>query len=73
MDVKTTFLNSDLEEEVYIQEPKGFVFKGKENKMCKLVCSLYGLKQDLKKWHEKFDKLCCQMTLKSTRLISVFL
>ena len=45
MDVKTTFLNGDLNEEVYLEQPEGFVIKGNENKVCKLVRSLYGLKQ----------------------------
>ena len=45
MDVKTTFLNGDLNDEVYLEQPEGFVIKGNENKVCKLVRSLYGLKQ----------------------------
>ncbi|GKA31838.1 zinc finger, CCHC-type containing protein [Tanacetum coccineum] len=45
MDVKTTFLNSDLDEEVYIKQLEGFVMPGNEHKVCKLVKSLYGLKQ----------------------------
>ncbi|GKD26216.1 zinc finger, CCHC-type containing protein [Tanacetum coccineum] len=45
MDVKTTFLNGDLDEEVYVKQPEGFVMPGNERKVCKLVKSLYGLKQ----------------------------
>ena len=45
MDVKTTFLNGDLEEEIYILQPEGCITPGKENKVCKLRKSLYGLKQ----------------------------
>ena len=45
MDVKTTFLNEELEEEIYIEQPEGFVVPGKEKKVCKLIKSLYGLKQ----------------------------
>ena len=44
MDVKTTFLNRDLEEEIYIEQPEGFSAHGQEKKVCKLVKSLYGLK-----------------------------
>ncbi|GKB37637.1 zinc finger, CCHC-type containing protein, partial [Tanacetum coccineum] len=45
MDVKTTFLNGDLDEEVYMKQPEEFVMPCKEHKVCKLVKLLYGLKQ----------------------------
>ena len=45
MDVKTAFLNGDLEEEIYMVQPEGYVVPGQENKVCKLLKSLYGLKQ----------------------------
>ena len=45
MDVKTTFLNGALEEEIYMDQPKGFVVPGQEHKVCKLKISLYDLKQ----------------------------
>ena len=57
MDVKTTFLNRDIDEEIYIEQPEGFVVLGQERKVCKLVKSLYGLKQAPMKWHEKFDEV----------------
>ncbi|CAJ2634277.1 unnamed protein product [Trifolium pratense] len=57
MDVKTAFLNGDLEEEIYMEQPEGFVIHGQETKVCKLDKSLYGLKQAPKQWHEKFDNL----------------
>ncbi|KAL0373766.1 UNVERIFIED_CONTAM: Retrovirus-related Pol polyprotein from transposon TNT 1-94 [Sesamum radiatum] len=56
MDVKTTFLYGELEEEIYMDQPEGFVAHRNERKVCKLVKSLYGLKQAPKQWHEKFDK-----------------
>jgi hypothetical protein len=55
MDVKTTFLNGELDEEIYMNQPDRFVVKGEERKMCKLLKSLYGLKQAPKQWHKKFD------------------
>ncbi|KAK3018254.1 hypothetical protein RJ639_004489 [Escallonia herrerae] len=48
MDVKTTFLNGDLNEEIYMEQPKGFVAPDYKRKVCKLVKSLYGLKQAVK-------------------------
>ncbi|GJW61565.1 zinc finger, CCHC-type containing protein [Tanacetum coccineum] len=50
MDVKTTFLNGELEEDVYMNQPLGFNLPGNENKACKLVKSLYGLKQEPNKF-----------------------
>ena len=41
MDVKTTFLNGELEEEIYMEQPDGFVVDGQEGKVCKLLKSLY--------------------------------
>jgi hypothetical protein len=45
MDVKTAFLNGELEEDIYMDQPQGFVQDGKEDVVCKLKKSLYGLKQ----------------------------
>ncbi|KAL0555831.1 hypothetical protein IC582_004332 [Cucumis melo] len=55
MDVKTAFLNGDLEEEIYMTQLEGFKISGQENKVCKLRKSLYGLKQAPKQWYEKFN------------------
>ena len=57
MDVKTAFLNGDLDEEIYMEQPEGFIVPGQEKKVCRLVKSLYGLKQAPMQWHEKFDSV----------------
>ena len=44
MDVKTLFLHGDLEEEIYMKQPEGFIVKGKNELVCKLKKSLYGTK-----------------------------
>ena len=56
MDVKTTFLHGDLEEEIYITQPDGFKVVGKENWVCKLNKLLYGLKQLPRQWYKRFDQ-----------------
>jgi hypothetical protein len=56
MDVKTAFLNGELEEEIYMDQLNKFIANGQEDNVCKLLKSLYGLKQAPKHWHEKFDK-----------------
>uniref|UniRef100_A0A453R8Z6 Uncharacterized protein n=1 Tax=Aegilops tauschii subsp. strangulata TaxID=200361 RepID=A0A453R8Z6_AEGTS len=56
MDVKTAFLNGELDGEIYMEQPDGFVVDGQEGKVCKWPKSLYGLKQAPKKWHEKFER-----------------
>ena len=55
LDVKTAFLYGDLDEELYLQQPEGFIQKGKEKYVCRLLRPLYGLKQAPRKWNEKFD------------------
>ena len=44
MDVKTTFLDGDIEEEIYMHQPEGFSIEGKDNMVCKLKKSIYELK-----------------------------
>ena len=45
MDVKTTFLNGDLVDDIYMSQPTSFEEVGKENMVCKLQKSIYGLKK----------------------------
>ena len=51
MDVVTAFLNGKLDEEIYMQQPEGYQISGKENLVCRLKKSLYGLKQALRCWN----------------------
>ena len=55
LDVKTTFLHGDLEEDLYMIQLEGFIVQGQENLVCKLRKSLYGLKQAPSQWYKKFD------------------
>jgi ATP-binding cassette subfamily B (MDR/TAP) protein 1 len=57
MDMKTTFLHGELEEEIYMEQPKRFLVKGKEDYVCKLKKSLYGLKQAPRQWYMKFESI----------------
>ena len=52
LDVKMTFLHGDLEEEIYMEQPKGFVVPDQERIVCRLKKSLYGLKQDPRQWYQ---------------------
>jgi hypothetical protein len=55
MDVKTTFLNGIIKEEVYIEKPQAFEVNGKESHVCRLKKALYGLKQASRAWYSKID------------------
>lgn len=55
LDVKSAFLNGPLEEEIYIQQPQGFISTGKESKVLKLRKALYGLKQAPRAWNKRID------------------
>ncbi|PKI73953.1 hypothetical protein CRG98_005646 [Punica granatum] len=55
MDVKTAFLNGYIEEDIFMDQPKGFESKDK-SKVCKLKRSIYGLKQVSRSWNRRFDE-----------------
>ncbi len=56
MDVKTAFLNGYLDEDIYMNQPAGFVSSGEEQSVCKLNRSIYGLKQASRSWNIRFDE-----------------
>jgi hypothetical protein len=55
LNVKSAFLNGELKEKVYVEQPQGFVIQGEEEKVHKLRKALYGLKQALRTWYSHID------------------
>jgi hypothetical protein len=56
LDVKSVFLNGYLQEEIYIEQPRGFEVKGQEEKVYLLKKAFYGLKQAYRTWYSKIDE-----------------
>jgi hypothetical protein len=56
MDVKSAFLNGELEDEVYIEQPEGFQLSNNADYVCKLNKALYSLKQAPRAWYSRLDK-----------------
>ena len=73
MDVRTSFLNGNLVEDVYMSQPIGFEEVGKERMVCKLHKSIYGLKQASRQWYLKFDEVVTTNLLRRTYLINVYI
>src|SRR3954468_10774686 len=57
MDVKIAFLNGNLDEDVYMIQAKGFVDPENSSKVCKLLKSIYGLKQTSQSWNIRFKEV----------------
>lgn len=57
LDAKTAFLNGKLEENIYMKQPPGFIAEGKENHMCLLRRSIYGLKQSARVWNKTIHQV----------------
>ena len=55
MDVTTAFLNSELDQVIYMKQPEGFAADGQEHLVCRLKKSLYGLKQSSRCWNQVLD------------------
>ncbi|KAJ0590261.1 putative RNA-directed DNA polymerase [Helianthus annuus] len=66
MDVKTAFLNGKLNEQVYIEQPQGYIKHGEERKVCHLQRALYGLKQAPRAWYSRIDSYFLQNKFKKS-------
>ena len=60
MDIKSTFLNGHLEEEIYVEQPHGYELPGQENKVYILKKTLYGLKKSPRAWYSRIDSYLTQ-------------
>lgn len=67
MDVKSAFLNGELEEEVYVAQPPGFIETGKEGKVLKLRKALYGLRLAPRAWNLKLDRSMSSSALSASQ------
>ena len=67
MDVKTTFLNGVVEEEVYVEYPLGFETHDRESLVCRLKKALYGLKQTPKTWYGKIDRFLSSLAFTKSK------
>ena len=73
LDIKNAFLHGDLAEEVYMEQPPGFVAPGESRLVCRLRRSLYGLKQSPRAWFSRFSSVVKQFGMtRSTADHSVF-
>ena len=73
MDIKSVFLNGEIDEEVYVKRPPDFVNPKKPNHVYKLHKALYGLKQAPRAWYTCLTKFLLRKALKLGKLIPHFL
>lgn len=69
MEVKTVFLLGHLEEEIFMSQLLGFVEKGQQSKVCKLVKSLYGLNQSPQAWNSRIHEFLTQQKFKQSKSV----
>ena len=74
LDVKSAFLNGEIEEVIYVQQPEGFAIKGKEGHVLRLRKALYGLKQAPRAWYFKLHQCLISLSFaKSNHEQSLYL
>lgn len=56
IDIRTAYLNSEVDEEIYVHQPKGFIATGNEKSVCRLNKAVYGLKQGARQWDLKLNE-----------------
>jgi hypothetical protein len=61
MDVKSAFLNGLLDEEIFMEQPQGFIIAGQSDKVCLLKKALYGLKQASRAWNLQFHGVLTEL------------
>ena len=66
MDVKSAFLNGVLNEEIYMEQPQGFIAAGQEKKVCRLKKAIYGLKQASRAWNQQFHGVLTELGFERT-------
>ncbi|KAG8471995.1 hypothetical protein CXB51_036506 [Gossypium anomalum] len=66
LDVKTVFLDGELEEDIYMQQPEGFTVSEKYDYVCLLKKSLYSLKQSPRQWYKRFDSFMTSHDFKTS-------
>lgn len=64
LDVRTAFLNGTLNKDIYMNQPEGYIDEKQPQAVCKLLKSLYGLKQASRAWNLKFHSVLCDLGFK---------
>lgn len=64
VDVISAYINSEIKEEIYLEQPEGFVVGSKKSQVCKLNKCLYGLKQSGMEWYHKIQSILIKMGFK---------